>query len=339
MKLLVTSPYYYYGSTRGIEPQFYYLYKVPLKMGIDADFFDYATATRIGLAHMRRIFLSLVRGGAYDVVFLATHLDEFDEETLQQAKKYCQIVAWNSDDEVRWENYSQHRVEWYSAMVTNDPITYRTHKQRFPTLHHAQWACTGLWDGRKTQKNIDVSFVGQVYGTRERQIAYLMKHACLQPFGKGTGTVGHIASTPNPFNRVVKTYVAKLFHYVFPAEMDDTISFEDVNHIWNRTRISFTPLESAKDSVLQIKSRVFDMGLSGTLPVIQETPLLHTYYEPNKEYIPFTTMEECVEKIRYFMIHEKERKKIADAYAARTQAHHLWKYRIGAILKELGIRI
>ena len=119
MKILVCSLYYYYGDTRGIEPQYYYLYEVPKAMGYTVDFFDHHTARRIGPDQTKRLFLSLLRGGNYDAVFIATHQDEYDRETLEEAKKYSTIIGWNSDDEWRWENYSKERVSWYTYMVTN----------------------------------------------------------------------------------------------------------------------------------------------------------------------------------------------------------------------------
>src|SRR4051794_37204444 len=99
MRILTTSFYYYYGDTRGIEPQFYYLCKVPQSMGHEVDFLDYPTAAKVSIENMRRLFLNLVRGGKYDAVFIATHKDEFDEETLAEARKHAAIIAWNSDDE------------------------------------------------------------------------------------------------------------------------------------------------------------------------------------------------------------------------------------------------
>ena len=100
MKILTCTYYHYYGSRRGVEPQFYYLYKVPQTMGHDVDFFDYRTSHEISPEHMRRQFLTLLRGGSYDAVFIATHQEEFDAATLAEAKKFCPVFAWNSDDEV-----------------------------------------------------------------------------------------------------------------------------------------------------------------------------------------------------------------------------------------------
>src|ERR1041384_3419545 len=104
MRILTCAYYNYYGFSKGIEPQFYYLYKVPENMGHEVDFFDYQTASVISKEQMRRTFLAMVKGGKYDAVFITTAKDEFDEATLSEAKKHSILFAWNSDDEWRWKD-------------------------------------------------------------------------------------------------------------------------------------------------------------------------------------------------------------------------------------------
>jgi len=338
MKLLVCSSYYYYGHTQGIEPQFYYLYQVPQSMGHQVDFFDFHTAAKIGVEQMRRSFLAGLRGGAYDAVFIATFKDEFDQETLAEARKYCPIIAWNSDDEWRWKDYSEPRINWYSFMVTNSPDVYAENKNTFPNLLHAQWACTGFWNGLQTKKDLNFSFAGMVYGKRAEQTQWLGRHAGLQTFGFGSKNFA-LASNSVHWKKLIQNAAFKLFP-LFGGDLlegRDILSFDRINGIWNRSKISFTPLDSSQGEVRQIKSRVFDMGLSGTLMLAHRAPHLDEYYEPGCEYIPFDSLEECTDKARYFLSHEAERQRIAEAYAKRTQAEHMWKSRLEAILTRTGL--
>lgn len=341
MRLLVCTSYHYYGSARGIEPQFYYLYRVPETLGHTVDFFDYLTATAIGPEQMRRAFVSTVRGGGYDAVFIATHKDEFDRETLAEAARHSPVIGWNSDDEWRWESYSQPRAAWYSYMVTNSPEVYERSRAAVPNLLHAQWACTGFWDGRATRKDIDFSFVGQVYGSRAPQIRWLARRAGLRAFGKGTRNVAlPAAPAENRAKRAQRALQRAILKYALPGLADElsVISFEQVNALWNRSKVSFTPLDSSQDNVRQIKSRVFDMGLSGTLMLAHRAPYLDSYYEPGKEYVPFESIEECAEQARFYLENESARAKIAAAYARRTASEHLWKHRIEHVLSAAGIK-
>lgn len=342
MKLLVCCSYYYYGNSRGIEPQFYYLCRVPESLGYTVDFFDYRTAAEIGIEQMRRTFLSIVRGGRYDAIFITTYNDEFDQKTLAEANTFSPTIAWNSDDEWRWDDYSSKRVDWYKFMVTNSPELYENNKQSFPNLLHAQWACTGFWDGRKTKKDIEFSFVGQVYGSRVPQIKWLSNHAGLRAFGKGTRNYGihlHLQETRR-LRAIAKKALLRATSNFLPSEIArdlSTINFEQVNILWNRSKISFTPLESSVGKARQIKSRIFDMGLSGTLMLAQHAPYLDTYYEPGKEYVSFEDLKDCADKAQFYLKNESARRRIAEAYAKRTAADHLWKYRIQHVLRNAGI--
>jgi spore maturation protein CgeB len=324
MRILTTSFFYYYNDTRGIEPQFYYLFRVPESMGHEVDFFDHPTASKVGVEHMRRVFLNLIKGGKYDVVFVATHKEEFDEETLREARRYVPVIAWNSDDEWRWEEYSSKRVGWYTWMVTNSPEVYAQERGRHGNLLHAQWACTGFWEGGATAKDVDFSFAGMMYGTRKEQVLELNRAAGLAAFGMGAKELG-LAPLPN------------LPEELRDVKLQTTISFEAINGIWNRSRMSFTPLDSSDGTVRQIKSRVFDMGLSGTLMLAHRAPYLDQYYEPGREYVPFETLEECAERARWYLGHESERRRIADAYARRTRGEHLWRHRIEHVLRSAGL--
>ncbi|HXH20258.1 MAG TPA: glycosyltransferase [Chitinophagales bacterium] len=338
MRILTCTYYRYYGFSKGIEPQFYYLYKVPLSMGHEVDFFDYQTASAVSKEQMRRTFLALVRGGKYDAVFIATAKDEFDEATLHEAKKHSALVAWNSDDEWRWKDYSEKMISWFTFMVTNDPRVYQRNKSRYSNLLHAQWACTGFWNGLQTKKDIPFSFVGQFYGKRDEQVRRLKKIG-LVSFGMGSGNLSDPEIKLTGF-RKLKNDLSNAFIKRFRPDLARELSilnFEQVNALWNRTRISFTPLDSSSGNVIQIKSRVFDMGLSGTVMLAHRSDALDGYYEPDKEYVPFHSIDECADKAKFYMKHAAESEKIGEAYARRTSAQHLWKHRIEHVLRESGL--
>jgi spore maturation protein CgeB len=94
---------------------------------------------------------------------------------------------------------------------------------------------------------------------------------------------------------------------------------------------------SISAELLQIKSRVFEMGLSGTLMVCRLSPNLDRYYEPEKEFVPFEDLDDCIEKTNYYLVHEAERARIAAAYRDRTLAEHLWTHRFEAMFREIGL--
>ena len=89
---------------------------------------------------------------------------------------------------------------------------------------------------------------------------------------------------------------------------------------------------------MQIKGRVFDMGLSGTVMICNRNPDLYEFYEPGKEFVEFENMEECISKVKYLLRNEKERRAIAEAYYKRTKNEHLWSHRFAKLFLEMGLK-
>jgi spore maturation protein CgeB len=334
LRILTATFYRYYGQPGTVEPQYYYLCKVPEAMGHEVDFFDYrAVVAEQGRDAMRRQFLDKLRRGRYDAAFIATYEDDFDRETLEEAKRLTDTFGWNSDDEWRWDSYSSRYVDAYTHMVTNDPGVYEANRARHPNLLRFQWACTGFWDGSERPKDIEFSFAGQVYGKRKQQIAYLALRAGLESWGLGSGRPWPARRAGGPLRRATSAALVYL-----PSLGRDVIAFDDINAIWNRSAVSFTPLDSSDGSARQIKSRVFDMGLSGSLMLAHRAPHLDEYYEPGREYVPFETLPEAVEKARFYIANEPARRKVARAYAERTRNEHMWSHRIDDVLAQAGRR-
>ncbi len=51
----------------------------------------------------------------------------------------------------------------------------------------------------------------------------------------------------------------------------------------------------------------------------------------------FDGIEDCIEKVGYYLSHESERAHIAAAYAARTRREHLWEHRFADLFREIGL--
>jgi len=169
--------------------------------------------------------------------------------------------------------------------------------------------------------------VGRVYGQRYHDCRKLHRSASLRVFGAGSRLVTLGVPPFRGCSRIPGLMGPPVFDYA------------DVNDIWNRTRVSYTPLgASANPRLLQVKGRVFQMGMSGTLMLCDDHPEIKQYYIPGKEYVTFSSLEECAEKARYYMSHETERARIASAYRDRTEAEHTWRHRFIRLFEDIGVR-
>ena len=68
---------------------------------------------------------------------------------------------------------------------------------------------------------------------------------------------------------------------------------------------------------------------------------LREYFEFGKEIAVFEGVEGpegVVEKVRYYLAHEDERKRIALAGWERVRREHTWEKRFGEIFERMGLR-
>ncbi len=180
---------------------------------------------------------------------------------IAQASRHAPIVAWNSDDDWQWDTYSRHLAPFFTRMITTYPHVYEANHSEFPNLLLSQWGCLESYSEFARTKDLDFTFVGQVYRSRVSELRHLRREAGLKVFGLGALRLRFGIFN----NRRFRNIAAKLV----PAT-NRALAFPEVHSLWNRSKISYTPLgASTNPSLLQIKGRVFQMGLSGTLMLAQ----------------------------------------------------------------------
>jgi hypothetical protein len=83
----------------------------------------------------------------------------------------------------------------------------------------------------------------------------------------------------------------------------------------------------------QLKARVFETMLAGSLLLEQRNPQTGFYFTEGKEYVAFATPTELYEKINYYLAHEDERIKIANAGQRKVReiynGERFWKSLLG----------
>jgi hypothetical protein len=325
----------YYGQRNTVEPM-YIAFTEPLRaLGHEVDHFDHFLARkRSGAATMAEQLLEAVRGGGpYDAVLVQTSCQTADEigEPVREAGRYAPTIAWNSDDDFAWETQTSLLAPFFTFMFTTYRPIYERNRERHPNLRLSQWGCFDGFGDFDRPKDLDFTFAGQLYGDRVRSSRYLAKHAGLRVYGMMSGRV----HTPD---FLYWPGIRKLT-YRFPSVYGRPIHYDEINEIWNRSKISYTPMEaSVSADILQIKSRTFEQGLSGTLMVCRQSPGLDEYYEAGKEFVPIDDLDDCVEKVRYYLKHESERMRIARAYRDRTRAEHMWTHRFQRMFDDVGLR-
>jgi hypothetical protein len=326
VRLLSVVREHYYGNRSVTEPAFLYFTEPLRAMGHGVETFDhYAAGIRFGALRGAEVLRKQIQDGGYDVVFYQTSGSEPIEVSLLAPLAAKQlIVAWNSDDDWQWEGCTRHLAKNFSFMITTYPDIYEANRRRYPNLLLSQWGCYPIYADFSRTKDIEFSFVGQIYGARNQACRFLSKKVGLRYFGPGA----RLAALGLPHVRGILR---------FPFLAGRPVTFAQVHEIWNRSRISYTPMGAGPNcKMLQVKSRAFDMGLSGTLMLCELSPNLERYYDPGREFVPFENLEDCAEKARFYSQNEPERARIARRYRDRTLAEHLWEHRFAQLFREIG---
>ncbi len=310
-----------------MEPMFLYFTEPLRQMGHDVDTFDHwEHASRLGNAATSAL-INKIEGGEFDVILYQTAGREpVDTSGLRHlSRRFC-IAAWNSDDDWQWESSTSKIAENFTFMVTTYPRIYEANHAKFPNLLLSQWGCYPALSDFSRPKDIGFSFAGSIYDARNSACRYLSTKSGLRCFGRGSRLVN-----------LGLPYFAGALRLT--ALCGPPLDFGKVHEIWNRSRISYTPMGSGPDGkALQVKGRAFEMGLSGTLMLCELSPDLDRYYDPGKEFVTFDGLEDCAAKAMFYLRNEAERFRIAANYRDRTIGEHLWSHRFSKLFTEMGLR-
>jgi Glycosyl transferases group 1 len=326
MRILSVVRKSYYGQANAPEPLFLYFTQPLRRMAHNVETFDHFEARRAnGRDAATEQLLKKIRDGAFDLVLYQTSGKEpVDTAALAEAARETCVAAWNSDDDWQWDT-TRRLGSHFTYMITTYPHIYEGNRSTCRNLLLSQWGCLGLFSDFGRKKDIDFSFAGAIYNARSSGCSYLRRRAGLDCFGRGARLL-----------RLGVPYFRGAFRLTWIA--GGTLGFEEINNIWNRTRVSYTPMTGGPHGqVLSLKSRMFDMGLSGTLMLCEHSPNLERYYEPSRECVTFETLEDCVEKAGWYLSHEFERARIARRYYERTLGEHMWEQRFTDLFRQMRI--
>jgi hypothetical protein len=326
MHILSIVRQHYYGNAKAPEPVSLYFTEPLRQMGHQVQVFDHFEARRVyGRDGATERLVGVIRGRRFDLVLYQTAGGEpVDTAALSEIARNICIAAWNSDDDWQW-NATRQLADHFTFMITTYPHIYEQYCATYPNLLLSQWGCLGSFSNFGRGKDIDFSFAGAVYGTRISACRYLRRRCGLQCFGRGA----RLLQLGLPYARGV---------FRLPWIAGSPVPFPKINEVWNRTRVSYTPTTGGPHGeVLSLKSRMFDMGLSGTLMLCEHSPNLERYYRPGSECVTYETLEDCAEKASWYLSHESERARIARCYRNRTLREHMWTHRFAELFSQMGI--
>jgi len=156
-------------------------------------------------------------------------------------------------------------------------------------------------------KTIDVSFVGQCYGNRAAVIAELKRRGiAIEAYGSGW---------PN-----------------------GPLTTEEMVKIYSRSRINlgFGGVSGLKDTFC-LKGRDFEIPMSRGLYLTEDHPELCRAFQPGKEILTYSGIDDLVSKIKYYLAHPAEAEAMRKKGYERSIREHTWEMRFTRIFRLFGM--
>jgi hypothetical protein len=255
---------------------------------------------QFGKNRMNQDFLKIIQSKNYDLIIFAMEYDEFYPETLEKIKELCPKAKSSlmiCDDDAKFDAWSRYLSLFFDCALTSQDFVKEYQKDNLTAFFHLDYNSYKL-SPLKIKKIYDVTFIGRPKADRNEVIKYLLNNGVkITLFGWGW----HM-------------------YPEFAGACKGPLSPEDYAKVINQSKINLSPAKAGyaeqKDQY-NLKARYFEVALCKSFQLMEKFPTLLKFFN-EKEMGMYTTQEEMLEKIKYYLSHEKEREKMAERAYEKT---------------------
>ncbi|MFC2051115.1 glycosyltransferase [Chloroflexota bacterium] len=261
----------------------------------------------VGVKSMNREVVQLVREEHPKFVLWVAlgEYYEIQESTFDRIRKEgTKVVGWFLDDDVRFDYYSKWWAPYIDYFVTNDAEAVPKYQEL------GAWATTAICTGApadrdwsKIEGKYDVSFVGSRRADRQQYLDEIEhKNLPFHLFGEGWGRF---------------------------------VSYEEMIDIFWASKINLNFSKTYEFMKLGIKARIFEVCLAGGFLLTEYFPGIEDYFEIDKEIVCFHNPEEMIDKVSYYLVHDEERRAIAQAGWKRATNEYTSFHMLSRVFQEI----
>lgn len=297
-------------------------------MGHEVVAYDFlARVSEIGHAEMNAELVRREREVEPDIVFFFLFKDEIDPAAIEAMR--APTVNWFADDHWRFEDFTRRYAPALDWSVTTDHDSLPKYRALgVENVVLSQWACNRYaYSRRSDELRYDVTFVGQPHGDRVEVVERLRAAGiAVQCWGHGW-----------PGGRLEQDEMVEVFS---TSRLNLNLANSSTNPWTLRMRLGAIarlrrPWDPPRRS--QIKGRTFEVPGSGGFLLTDRVPHLEEYFELEKECSAFTSTDELIEKIHYWLDRPEERAAVAEAGYRRVLAEHTYDHRFAEIFSRMGL--
>jgi spore maturation protein CgeB len=206
-------------------------------------------------------------------------------------------------------------------------------------IYFQEGANPNIYKPYAVEKDIQVSFAGQNYGDRASFINFIARNN-IEVNVYGAGWKGN--SLRSILRRVIKgkarTHLQTgLTNIIINAALSD----DGYIRMYSRSKISLGFSSCGEthlgNRILQIRLRDFEGPMCGAFYMTEYQQELEDFFDIGKEIICYSNKEDLVDKIKFYIKHEAERTKIAEAGHQRAQKDHSWQKRFESFFRQISL--
>lgn len=344
MKVLFSTVFHDYNKrNRGMSFEYYnFLSTLQHMPNIDLVPFD---CTDFGEPELKEknnaLVIKTVEKERPDIMFCVAFPEQYTPQTLNYIKNNTGTVTvnWFCDDQWRFDHSTKQDRDnstkvlcWhfdYSVTTDHEAIN-KYHKNGYKNVILSQWGANPIqYPKLELPYKFNASFVGQPHGDRRELMTELKENGIkVDCFGFGWKNTGF-----------KKRWNKRFAKHPFLQFDNGRISHEQMIRVFNQSRINLNlSASSDTNSPDQIKGRNFEVPCCGGFLLTKMVPHLQEYYEIGKEVECYDSNGEMMDKIKYYLSHDKERENIALAGHERTLRDHTYEKRFTDIFNQIELK-
>ncbi len=316
----------YCDPARGLSPEKAWFYDNLKKLAPASDVFYYDEFVN-DRPLLRRKLLEKAESFSPDLIFFVPYTDQFDPPFLDALKARWPTCAWFGDDTWRFDSFSSKLAPHFTHVLTTDPFSLARYSGIGVKPILTQWAAQPF-PGHKgplpagEKYTYEVSFVGARNEVRSWFIRQLAKAGVkVECFGAGWPN-GKVS-----FERMEEIFRTSGIN----LNLSNSVP-RDARFVLGGPRNFLRWLVSRKTAE-QIKGRNFEIPFAGGFQLTNYVIGLERYLEIGKEVAVFSTPEDCVQQIKYYLDNELDRARIMLSGHQRAEREHTYLRRLEQVLE------
>lgn len=195
----------------------------------------------------------------------------------------------------------------------------------------------------KVRQEFDVTFVGQKFGDRPKNIKRLLDEGVnvkiwgagwqINKFQKESLTKQRITRVLNKIG--LKSSKSKdSFRHLENGVYGPLLSDEEMVKMYSRSKISLGSTITPDDQYRFMKLRDFEAPMSRAFYLVDYWYEIEDYYKVGKEVVCYEGIDDLIDKVKYYLTHENERETIRKAGLKRARSQHAWENRFNDFFKK-----